>query len=211
MFSKATGKIKELISALPLATKEDDMEEAVPLKDETEVLNSDAQVNKEVSPATSDRREEEELDPFGLDALISKIPKKEEKPKGKNQALSNTEKDDEQESRKFLKLQREALISCLEIAAKRYKTPWCQTSIDILAKHSFDNIARFTTQQRDTIEKFWASIREQQIRRKHGKSVAGKLDGNAFEWLQQKYATEKISIRHSVGGSGDRHCEQWLG
>lgn len=87
----------------------------------------------------------------------------------------------------------------------------CQTVIDILVKHAFDNVSRFTSKQREAIEKLWASIREQQTRRKQGKSVSGKLDVNAFEWLQQKYATEKISIRHAVGGSGDRRCEQWLG
>ena len=84
----------------------------------------------------------------------------------------------------------------------------CQTVIDILVEHAFDNVARFTTRQRDAIEKLWASIREQQTRRKQGKSVNGKLDVNGFEWLQQKYSIEKISIRHSVGGSGD---QQWLG
>ncbi|KAI3458738.1 hypothetical protein Pfo_015401 [Paulownia fortunei] len=211
VFSKATGIIKEVITALPVATKEDDTEETVALKDETEELSADGQVNKELSAATSDGCEEEEPDPFGLDALISNAPKKEEKPKGEKESLSNSRNDNEQENRRFLKSQREALISCLEIAAKRYKTPWCQTAIDILVKHAFDNIARFTTQQRDAIEKLWASIREQQTRRKQGKSVSGKLDVNAFEWLQQKYATEKISIRNSVGGSGDRRCEQWLG
>lgn len=83
--------------------------------------------------------------------------------------------------------------------------------IDILVKHAFDNINRFTSQQKDAIEKLWASVKEQQIRRKQGKSVTGKLDMNAFEWLQEKYASEKISIRHSVGGGGERRCEQWLG
>lgn len=34
---------------------------------------------------------------------------------------------------------------------------------------------------------------------------------NGFEWLQQKYSTEKISIRRAVGGSGDRKSQQWLG
>ncbi|KAL3645316.1 hypothetical protein CASFOL_010496 [Castilleja foliolosa] len=203
VFSKATGRIKELISVLPAATKEDDMDEAVALKDETEELNAEEQINKEPG--------DDEPDPFGLDALISNVPKKEEKTKGKKDSLSNSGKDDEQESRRFLKLKREALISCLNIAATRYKTPWCQTAIDILAKHAFDNIGRFTSQQRDAIEKLWASIREQQTRRKQGKSVSGKLDVNGFEWLQQKYATEKMSIRHSVGGSGDRRCQQWLG
>lgn len=87
----------------------------------------------------------------------------------------------------------------------------CQTAIDILAKHAFDNVARFTSGQRDAIGKLWASIREQQTRRKQGKSVSGKLDVNGFEYLQQKYSTEKISIRRAVGGSGDRKSQQWLG
>ncbi|PKU70879.1 CDT1-like protein a, chloroplastic [Dendrobium catenatum] len=87
----------------------------------------------------------------------------------------------------------------------------CQTVIDILAKHAFDHMDRFTLRQRDAIEKLWTSIKEQQIRRKQGKSVIGKLDMNAFEWLQQKYAHEKISIRHSVGGGGERQAQQWLG
>lgn len=87
----------------------------------------------------------------------------------------------------------------------------CQTVIDILVKHAFDNVARFTSRQRDAIEKLWASIREQHNRRKNGKSITGKLDVNAFEWLQEKYANEKISIRHAVGGSGDRRAQQWLG
>ncbi|KAF8392236.1 hypothetical protein HHK36_022578 [Tetracentron sinense] len=89
--------------------------------------------------------------------------------------------------------------------------PRCQTVIDILVKHAFDNIARFTSQQRDAIGKLWASIREQHARRKQGKSITGKLDMNAFERLQQKYASEKISIRHAVGGGGDRRAQQWLG
>ncbi|KAL0321947.1 UNVERIFIED_CONTAM: hypothetical protein Scaly_2491100 [Sesamum calycinum] len=212
VFSKATGRIKEAISALPVATKDDDVEEAAALKEDMEEVNSEGLVtNGHNSPATLGGHEEEQLDPFGLDALISDAPKKEEKSKGKKDSLPHNKKDDDEDKRTSLKSQREALICCLEIAAKRYKTPWCQTAVDILAKHAFDNISRFTTRQRDAIEKLWASIREQQTRRKQGKSVSGKLDVNAFEWLQEKYSTEKISIRHSVGGSGDRRCEQWLG
>jgi hypothetical protein len=78
-------------------------------------------------------------------------------------------------------------------------------------KHAFDNLQRFTKQQREAIEKLWGSIKEQQIRRRQGKSVTGKLDVNAFEYLQEKYAHEKISIRHAVGGGAGRRCEQWLG
>lgn len=77
-------------------------------------------------------------------------------------------------------------------------------------KQSFDNVSRFTSKQRDAIRELWASIREQQTRRRQGKSVSGKLDVNGFERLQQMYANEKISIRHSVGG-GTRRAEQWLG
>lgn len=87
----------------------------------------------------------------------------------------------------------------------------CQTVIDILVKHAYDNISRFTSKQREAIQKLWASIREQQARRKQGKSVSGKLDVNAFESLQEKYANQKISIRRAVGGGGSRRAAQWLG
>ncbi|CAI9759852.1 unnamed protein product [Fraxinus pennsylvanica] len=197
VFSKATGRIKEAISGLPVASENDDMEESVALKEESAVPSTDGHTN------------EEEPDPFGLDALITNS--KDDSSQEKREAVTNGRKEEEEENRVFLKLQREGLISCLEIAAKRYKIPWCQTAIDILAKHAFDNVSRFTARQRDAIGNLWASIREQQTRRKHGKSVSGKLDVNGFEWLQEKYANEKISIRHSVGGSGDRKCQQWLG
>lgn len=78
-------------------------------------------------------------------------------------------------------------------------------------KHAYDNVSRFTARQRDAIEKLWASIREQLACRKQGKSVSGKLDVTAFEWLQEKYSHETISIRRAVGGAGDRRASQWLG
>lgn len=78
-------------------------------------------------------------------------------------------------------------------------------------KHAFDNMQRFTRLQREAIGKLWGSIKEQQIRRRQGKSVTGKLDVNAFEDLQEKYAHQKISIRRAVGGGGDRRCQTWLG
>ncbi|RDX60461.1 hypothetical protein CR513_61396 [Mucuna pruriens] len=206
VFSKAAGQIKEAISNLPVATEEEDAEEAKSLIDSTVTADEGGQ-----TPATDKDNDGEEADPFGLDALIPRSTKKGEKLMAKNEAAVKIRKENEEETERFLKSQREALITCLEIAARRYKTPWCQTVIDILVKHAFDNVARFTTRQRDAVGKLWASIREQQTRRKQGKSVNGKLDVNAFEWLQQKYASEKISIRHSVGGSGDRRAQQWLG
>ncbi|CAL5404147.1 unnamed protein product [Camellia sinensis] len=207
VFSKATGRIKEAILNLPVATKDEDMEEAAALQDKMEVAEVDSQIKPD---ATSEGNDKDDSDPFGLDALIPRTLKKDEKMKGNKEATTRI-KEEEEETKRFLKSQREALILCLDIAARRYKTPWCQTGIDILVKHAFDNITRFTTKQRDAIGKLWASIREQQTWRKQGKSVSGKLDVNGFEWLQQKYANEKISIRHSVGGSGDRRAQQWLG
>ncbi|KAK6232952.1 hypothetical protein QQP08_017486 [Theobroma cacao] len=210
VFSKTASRLKDAISSLPIATEDDDIDEAATLKDETEIGNDDDN-NKEAIVAPAEENKKDESDPFGLDALIPRSGKKDDRTKGKKDVAAKSRKEDEEETKRFLKSQREAFITCLEIAARRYKTPWCQTVIDILVKLAFDNVARFTSRQRDAIEKLWASVREQQIRRKQGKSVTGKLDVNAFEWLQQKYSTEKISIRHSVGASGDRRCQQWLG
>ncbi|XP_022719114.1 uncharacterized protein LOC111277148 [Durio zibethinus] len=208
VFSKTASKLKDAISSLPFATEDDDMDEAATLKGETEIGN-DENDKKQAIVAPAEENNKDASDPFGLDALIPRSGKKDDRKVKKD--VASKSKEDEEETKRFLKSQREALITCLEIAAQRYKTPWCQTVIDILVKHAFENVARFTSQQRAAIEKLWASVREQQIRRKQGKSVTGKLDVNAFEWLQQKYSTEKISIRHSVGASGDRRCQQWLG
>nr|GEV55920.1 hypothetical protein [Tanacetum cinerariifolium] len=214
VFSKACGRIKEAISNLPIATKDDDIEEAVALKVEAEASEAECQTEQHTPmnpiPESSVK---EESDPFGLDALIPNAQKKDDKVKAKLDAeatASKIRKEEDEEAKRYLKSEREALILCLEFAAKRYRIPWCQTVIDITVKHAFDNVRRFTSKQRNAIEKLWASVREQQTRRKQGKSVSGKLDVNGFEWLQQKYSTEKISIRHSVGGTS-RRAEQWLG
>lgn len=209
VFSKAAVRIKEAISNLPVATVADDVEEAEALKDETRVTDAVGQEKQEIDASYEGNRKEES-DPFGLDALIPSTSKKDEKAKAKKDAAAKI-REEEEETKRFLKSQREALIICLEIAAHRYRTLWCQTVIDILVKHASDNISRFTSRQRDAIDKLWKSINEQHTRRKQGKSVTGKLDVNGFEWLQQKYANEKISIRHAVGGSGARRAQQWLG
>ncbi|XVF57163.1 hypothetical protein PTKIN_Ptkin06aG0182200 [Pterospermum kingtungense] len=210
VFSKTATKLKDAISSLPIASEEDDIDEAAILKGETEMGNHEDD-EKQATVDAAEENNKDESDPFGLDALIPSSGKKDDRTKGKKDVAAKSRKDDGEESKRFLKSQREALINCLDVAARRYKTPWCQTVIDILVKHAFDNVARFTSKQRDAIEKLWASVHEQHIRRKQGKSVTGKLDMNGFEWLQQKYSNEKISIRHSVGASGDRRCTQWLG
>ncbi|CAD6241671.1 unnamed protein product [Miscanthus lutarioriparius] len=223
VFSKAVGKIKDAISTLPVATVDDDNDEAAALAaaSKTDAV-TDNKTDHGVPAAASDsvaddsthavasEPGEESSDPFGLDGLLEHKPKKSERAREKAVAALNR-KADEEEAKRFLKSQREALLKCLEISARRYRIPWTQTAIDVFAKHAYDNAARFTRQQRDAIVKLWNSIKEQQIRRKQGKSVSGKLDVNAFEYLQEKYSHEKISIRHSVSGGGERRATAWLG
>lgn len=71
----------------------------------------------------AEENHEDEADPFGLDAFIPKKIKKDDRTKGKKDTGAKI-KEDEEENKRFLKMQREALITCLEIAAHRYKTPW---------------------------------------------------------------------------------------
>jgi hypothetical protein len=80
-----------------------------------------------------------------------------------------------------------------------------------LVKHAYDNALKFTSVQRNAIENLWTSVREQQMRRKQGKSSSSKLDVTSFERLQHQYSREAISIRRAVGSSGERSAEQWLG
>lgn len=113
-FSKAATQIKEAISNLPVATEEDDTEEATSLKDITVTVDEGGQT----LGTNEDNNGVEEADPFGLDALIPESTKKSAK---NDEAIR---KEDEEETKRILKLQRKALITCLEIAARRYKTPW---------------------------------------------------------------------------------------
>ena len=88
------------------------------LKDNTHVVDEGGQ-----TLATDKDNDGEEADPFGLDALLPGSSKKGEKLKAKNEAAVKI-KEDEEETERSLKSLREALITCLEIAARRYKTPW---------------------------------------------------------------------------------------
>ncbi|CAI0464840.1 unnamed protein product [Linum tenue] len=194
-FSKTAGQLKETISKLPIVTEDDDAEEAAILLDQIgTATDGNEETRRDTSGAVAvEEAKDNEADPFGLDALIPSTVKKDERAKAKD-----AKKEEDFELKRHLRSQREAVITCLDIAARRYKTPWCQTVIDILVQHAHDNVQRFTSKQRDAIEKLWASVREQHVRRKQGKSVNGKLDVTAFEWLQEKYSTETISIRRAV-------------
>lgn len=113
-FSKTVTKIKEAISNLPLATADDDKEEA-------ELLTA---TESPASETGTETKEDNVLaDPFGLDDLFANESKKHEKSRAKEVSNLN-KKEEEDESKRFMILQREALLKCLEIAAKRYRIPW---------------------------------------------------------------------------------------
>lgn len=130
------GKIKDAISALPVATVEDDNDEAAVLaaasKTDTVTDNkadhsvptsaSNPMPDDSTHAATSESGQESS-DPFGLDDLLEQKPKKSERAREKAVAALNR-KADEEETKRFLKSQREALLKCLEIAARRYRIPW---------------------------------------------------------------------------------------
>jgi hypothetical protein len=80
-------------------------------------------------------------DPFGLDALIPSTVKKDEKVKGKKDTPVKVREEEEEESKRFLKYQREALITCLEIAARRYKIPWYKYSPFLHVLHTHFKIS----------------------------------------------------------------------
>lgn len=93
------------------------------MDDATDMVNADGQSMKDESVDSAPKGQEQEPDPFGLDALIPSTSKKDDKAKGIRQAMQKNRKE-EDGTKRFLKAHREALISCLEIAARRYKTPW---------------------------------------------------------------------------------------
>lgn len=84
------------------------------------------------SVAQLEGNNKEDDDPFGLDALIPSKVKKDVQIRGKKDAASKNGNDEEEETKRFTKSQREGLIICLEIAAKRYKTPWSNPTFFIM-------------------------------------------------------------------------------
>lgn len=102
-----------------MATEEDDAEEAAALEKEAVKDSGEEQTTQDVDDAASaGDQEDAESDPFGLDAWISSGVKKNGKTK------MTKEDTDALENKKFLRSKREALITCLEIAARRYRVPW---------------------------------------------------------------------------------------
>ena len=121
-FSKAVGKIKDVISALPVATVDDDKDEATALAAVAESQPGTTENKADGSStqgAASNNSGEESSDPFGLDDLLEHKSKKSERA----QEALNREAAEE-ESKRYLRSRREALLKCLEIAARRYRIPW---------------------------------------------------------------------------------------
>lgn len=138
-FNKAVGKIKDAISALPAATVDDDNEEAAALAAASETdataenkaggngptAASDSPPDGSFRHAAVSEPGEGSSDPFGLDDLLAHEPKRSERAREKGAAALNRKaEEEEEESRRFLKSRREALLRCLEIAARRYRIPW---------------------------------------------------------------------------------------
>lgn len=223
-FSRATGRIRQTIEALPEASLEDENHDSLIVHAEAGCGNvSQPQKEEEGTPACGSKHTGEkagdadpfgldslESDPFGLSALLPKNSKKEERARKKRADEAEQQRVTEERLR-LLRERREALIFCLKRAADHYRQTWAQTTIDILVKHAYDFRARFTNSQKKAIESLWDSVRSQQARRKQGKSTQGKLDVTAFERLQDQYANELISVRKGVGSSGGRSTTTWLG
>ncbi|BBN07482.1 hypothetical protein MPTK1_4g04000 [Marchantia polymorpha subsp. ruderalis] len=219
VFSKAASRVRQSIDSLPEATEEDELAPEEIDTGSGDLCGPDASSNRganSVPMKADDGRESEscepvvESDPFGLNALLPRPSKKEERARRKRDEEAASKKAQEDAAR-MLREQREGLLACLKLAADHYKLPWAQTIIDILVKHAFEKLSKFTVPQRKAVEQLWGSIREQQSRRRQGKSTTGKLDVTPFERLQSQYANERISIRRAVGSSGERSAEQWLG
>ncbi|KAL3687825.1 hypothetical protein R1sor_014134 [Riccia sorocarpa] len=221
VFSKAASLVRQLIDSLPEATGKDELtteEWETEKSGEQSTLGSVSDGDSGGPCMQVDESSWEgacneagvESDPFGLNALLPRPSKKEERARRKRDVEAANRKVHDDAVR-ILREQREALLACVKLAADHYKSNWAQTIIDILVKHTYDKRSKFAVPQREAIEQLWSSIREQQSRRKQGKSTTGKLDLTAFEFLQNQYASERISIRKAVGSSGERSAEQWLG
>ncbi|EEF40364.1 conserved hypothetical protein [Ricinus communis] len=110
VFSKTAAQVKEAITNLPVATEDDDIEEAAALKDETGKNDEDSKKRHDLSSgASAEENYKNESDPFGLDAFLS-TSKKDESTKGKKDTLANTGKEEEEENKRYLKAQREQLV-----------------------------------------------------------------------------------------------------
>eukprot|EP00271_Cylindrocystis_brebissonii_P014859 TRINITY_DN36471_c0_g1_i1.p1 TRINITY_DN36471_c0_g1~~TRINITY_DN36471_c0_g1_i1.p1 ORF type:complete len:402 (+),score=92.30 TRINITY_DN36471_c0_g1_i1:106-1311(+) len=232
-FSKASSHITQAITALPLATAEEDAADVLPIEDEAEEVPTPGLKSRWTTGNSSAGREQVksiqaadafssggalveasaiEDDPFGLNSFMPQETKREEKARRRREE-AEAQKRSEAAKALLLRERREAVVHCLEVAASCYRQTWAQTSIDMLMKHAFDHRANFSTRQREAIERLWASVREQQSERKHGGRQRQMQNGDAtaFERLQEKYSKETISIRKGVGTSGGRSTTTWLG
>lgn len=123
-FSKATGRVRQSVEALPDAEEEE--EEGILVCDAQGpvVVSVTAEqfdhLTDKASPAEDVK---EEADPFGLNAFLPKPSKKEERLKRKRDEEAAAKKASA-DAERLVAERREALTVCLKIAADRYKFPW---------------------------------------------------------------------------------------
>lgn len=116
--------MKQIVSSLPEATVDEDVVDTTP-NSELNVLTEKADQGFEAGEGfqNSAQTDEADSDPFGLNALLSKPSRKEEKISKRKEEEAASRKVHEHEA-KLLQERREALMSCLEIAAGRYRLKW---------------------------------------------------------------------------------------
>jgi hypothetical protein len=141
-FSRASSRLRQLIDLLPEHTEEDELlleDGAGP----DSSIHAEGESSKEIGANDSllkvdSTREEKsesvenfaESDPFGLNALMPRPSKKEERARRKKEEAAR-KKDEEaadlqaqKEASRLLRERREACIASLTIASERYKLPW---------------------------------------------------------------------------------------
>ncbi|KAG0488331.1 hypothetical protein HPP92_007142 [Vanilla planifolia] len=105
VYSKAAGKIKDAIANLPVSTTEDDAEEAETLANAGSAKAALVCTSLDVlSPPSPSNSNNDASDPFGLDALLPCIGKKDEKTRGKE--MTNSNRMAEEEHKRFIKAQK---------------------------------------------------------------------------------------------------------
>lgn len=126
-FSRASQRIRQAIDALPDSTEEENVleERELTTKDTLEEQTTSKQGSNNSQSTRTDVKDEHSLesDPFGLNAFLPKLSKKEERARRKVEEEAAIIKAQE-DAGKLLRERREALLHCLRLAADQYKLQW---------------------------------------------------------------------------------------
>ena len=126
-FSRASQRIRQAVDALPDATEEENVpeERELTIKDTIEEQTTSKQESNDSQITSTGVKDENSLesDPFGLNAFLPKLSKKEERARRKAEDEAAIIKAQE-DAGKLLRERREALLHCLRLAADQYKLQW---------------------------------------------------------------------------------------